>query len=167
MIGYVQKFAPQQSEKEAPLKQLVKKNVHFHGKAPQQIKVLSQSPVLKFFNPRANKVTVLLCCLHFFVKDGVIVLCVHLGTFQYWWILRFSVFCPLVWYLSFFCKAFSWIVLDSSSFPLFHSSTCERLDYCETRESYCEIRKSFYYLRSFRKMKCYPFAVKNLLDAVP
>ena len=52
-------------------------------------------------------------------------LCICLGTVQYWWIsiglvivqLR-AVFCPSVQYLSFFCHAFSWTILDSSSFPL-------------------------------------------------
>ena len=32
-----------------------------------------------------------------------------------------AVFCPSFQYLSFFCEAFSWTILDSSSFPLFHS----------------------------------------------
>ena len=32
-----------------------------------------------------------------------------------------SVFCPSVQYLSLFCEAFSWTILDSSRFPLFHS----------------------------------------------
>ena len=32
-----------------------------------------------------------------------------------------TVFCPSVKYLSFFCEAFSWTILDSTSFPLFHS----------------------------------------------
>ena len=70
----------------------------------------------------------LYCCLEFFAKDGVVVLCVCLGTIQYWWIsvglvivqLR-VVFCPSVQYLSFFCEAFFWTILDSSSFLLFHS----------------------------------------------
>ena len=70
-----------------------------------------------------------LCCsFHFIVKDGVGILCVSLGTIQYWWIsigiviVQLSaVFCPSVWYLSFFCEAFSWTILDSSSFSLFHS----------------------------------------------
>ena len=55
-------------------------------------------------------------------------LCVCLGTVQYWWIsigivvvqLR-AVFCPSVQYLLLFCEAFSWTILDSSRFPLFHS----------------------------------------------
>ena len=47
---------------------------------------------------------------------------------QYWWIsiclviVQLSaVFCRSVQYLSFFCEAFSWRILDSSSFSLFHS----------------------------------------------
>ena len=32
-----------------------------------------------------------------------------------------AVFCPSVQYLSLFCEAFSWTILDSSRFPLFHS----------------------------------------------
>ena len=68
----------------------------------------------------------LYCSLHFYAKDGVVILCVCLGTVQYWWIsiglvavqLR-AVFCPLVQYLSLFCEAFSWMILDSSCFPLF------------------------------------------------
>ena len=70
----------------------------------------------------------LYCNLHFFAKDGVVILCVCLGTVQYWQmsvdlvIVQLSaVFCPSVQYLSFFCEAFSWTILDSSSFPLFHS----------------------------------------------
>ena len=70
----------------------------------------------------------LYCSLHFFAKDGVVILCVCLGTVQYWWISiglvivkLSSVFCPSVHYLSFFCEAFSWTILDSSSFFLFHS----------------------------------------------
>ena len=70
----------------------------------------------------------LYCSLHFFAKNGVVILCVSLGIVQYWWIsvglvivqLR-AVFCPWVQYLSFFCEAFSWTILDSSSFPLFYS----------------------------------------------
>ena len=62
------------------------------------------------------------------MKDRVVILSVCLGTVQYWWIsiglvvvqLR-AVFCPLVQYLSLFCHAFSWTILDSSRFPLFHS----------------------------------------------
>ena len=49
-----------------------------------------------------------------------------LGTVQYWWIsiglvvVHFrTVFCPSVQYLSLFCEAFSWTILDSSRFPLF------------------------------------------------
>ena len=70
----------------------------------------------------------LYCSLHFSAKDGKVILWVCLGTIQYWWIstdlvivqLR-AVFCPSVLYLSFFCEAFSWTILDSSRFPLFHS----------------------------------------------
>ena len=36
------------------------------------------------------------------------------------WQLR-AIFCPSVQCLSLFCEAFSWTILDSSSFPLFHS----------------------------------------------
>ena len=63
-----------------------------------------------------------------FAKDGVVALCFCLGTVQYWWIsigfvvvqLR-AVFCPSVQHLSLFCETFSWTILDSSRFPLFHS----------------------------------------------
>ena len=56
------------------------------------------------------------------------ILCVCLGTVQYWWIstglvvvqLR-ALFCPSAQYLSLFCEAFSRTILDSSRFPLFHS----------------------------------------------
>ena len=34
-----------------------------------------------------------------------------------------AVFCPSVQFLSFFCEAFSWTILDSSSFSLFYSGT--------------------------------------------
>ena len=69
------------------------------------------------------------CSFHFFAKSGMVVLCVCLGTVQYWWIstglviaqLR-AVFSPLVQCFSFLCKAYAWAVLDCSSFPLFHSS---------------------------------------------
>ena len=55
-------------------------------------------------------------------------LTVCLGTVQYWWIsvgfvivqLR-AVFYPSDQYLSIFCEAFSWTILDSSSFSLFQS----------------------------------------------
>ena len=70
----------------------------------------------------------LYCSLHFSAMDGVVILCVCLGTVQYWWIaigfviVQFrAVFCPSVQYLSLFCEAFSWTILDSRSFPLFHS----------------------------------------------
>ena len=70
----------------------------------------------------------LYCSLHFTAKDGVVIVCVSLGTVQYWWIsialvvvqLR-AVFCPSVQYLPLFCEAFSWTILDSSHFPLFRS----------------------------------------------
>ena len=67
----------------------------------------------------------LYCSLHFCVcvKDELVFLCVCLGTVQYSWIstglviAEFrAVFCQSVQYLSFFCKAFSWTVLNSSSF---------------------------------------------------
>ena len=52
----------------------------------------------------------LYCSLHFFAKDGVVILCVCLGTVQYWWIsiglviVQLSaVICPSVQYLLFFC----------------------------------------------------------------
>ena len=63
-------------------------------------------------------------------RMGWCLLCVCLGTVQYWWIsvgfvivqLR-EVFCPSVHYLSFFCEAFSWTILDSIvAFPLQHIS---------------------------------------------
>ena len=58
----------------------------------------------------------------------MVILRVCLGTVQYWRIsiglvvvqLR-AVFCPSVQYLSLFCEAFSWAILYSSHFPLFHS----------------------------------------------
>ena len=67
------------------------------------------------------------CSLHFFAKDGIVILCDCLGTVQYWWIsvglvivqLR-AVFCPSVQCISFFCEALSWTILDNSSFPSFH-----------------------------------------------
>ena len=66
--------------------------------------------------------------LHFCANDWVVILCVCPGTLQDWWIsiglvvvqLR-AVFCPSVQYLSLFCEAFSWTILDSSRFPLLHS----------------------------------------------
>ena len=61
----------------------------------------------------------LYCSLNSSAKDGVVILCVCLGTVQYWWIstglvvvqLR-AVFRPSVQYLSLFCEAFSWTILD-------------------------------------------------------
>ena len=58
----------------------------------------------------------------------MVILCVCLGTVQYWWIsiglvvvqLR-AVSCQSVQYLSLFCEAFSRRILDSSRFSLFHS----------------------------------------------
>ena len=54
----------------------------------------------------------------FFANDGVVNLCVCLGTVQYWWIyIGFmivqlkEVFCPSVQYLSFFSYAFLFIYL--------------------------------------------------------
>ena len=51
-----------------------------------------------------------------------------LGQFCTWWISiglvgvqHRAVFCPSIQYLSLFCKTFSWMILDSSRFPLFHS----------------------------------------------
>ena len=63
---------------------------------------------------------------HFFAKDGLVVLCVCLGTAQYLWLsiclvivqLR-AVFYPSVQHLSFFCEAFFWMILDSISFHCF------------------------------------------------
>ena len=59
----------------------------------------------------------------------MVILCVCVGTVQYWWIsiglvivLLRAVFCPSVQYLSLFCEAFSSTILDSSSFPLFDSA---------------------------------------------
>ena len=55
----------------------------------------------------------LYCSLHFFAKDG------WSYSVSVWGQLG-AVFCPSVQYLFFFCEAFSWMILDSSSFPLFH-----------------------------------------------
>ncbi|KAK7105846.1 hypothetical protein V1264_017174 [Littorina saxatilis] len=61
MVGYLQKFAPRLSEVAAPLRELVKKDVHFrwdenlHGKAFDEIKrMLTEPPVLRFFDPGAK-----------------------------------------------------------------------------------------------------------------
>ena len=61
-------------------------------------------------------------------RMGWFILCFWLGTIQYWWtsinlviVQPSAVFCPSVQYLSFFCEAFSWTIVDSSSFSLFHS----------------------------------------------
>ena len=71
-----------------------------------------------------------------------------LGTVQYCWIslslvivqLR-VVFCPSVPYLSFFCQPFSWTILNSSSFPLFHSSQV-------FHDLVCSLTVSSYFLQS-------------------
>jgi hypothetical protein len=66
MVNFVQKFAPRLSEITAPLRDLLKKESafvweeHTHGKAFKEIKsILSNTPVLKFFDP--GKETVLQC----------------------------------------------------------------------------------------------------------
>ena len=70
----------------------------------------------------------LYCSLHFFTKDGLVVLYVCLETVQYWWsstglviVQLRAVFCPSVQFLSFFCEAFSWMISDSSNSLLFYS----------------------------------------------
>ena len=68
------------------------------------------------------------CSLHFFARDWVVVLYICLKVAQYRWIsiglvvvqLR-TVFCLSLQYLSFFCEAISWTILDSSSFSFFDS----------------------------------------------
>ena len=66
MINYVQKFAPNLADLAEPLRELVKKDNEFvwdkdvHGQCLDQVKqVLTQAPVLKFFDPQ--KKTVLQC----------------------------------------------------------------------------------------------------------
>jgi len=66
MINYVQKFAPNLADLAKPLRELVKKDNEFlwdkevHGQCLDQVKqVLTQAPVLKFFDPQ--KTTVLQC----------------------------------------------------------------------------------------------------------
>ena len=66
MINYVQKFAPNLTDLAKPLRELVKKDNEFvwdkevHGQCLDQVKqVLTQAPVLKFFDPQ--KKTVLQC----------------------------------------------------------------------------------------------------------
>ena len=66
MINYVQKFAPNLADLAKPLRELVKKDNEFvwdeevHGQCLDQVKqVLTQAPVLKFFDPQ--KKTVLQC----------------------------------------------------------------------------------------------------------
>ena len=83
--------------------------------------MLSTPADLPFFNNCT-------AALHFYAKDGVVTLCVCLGTVRYLWIsiglviVQLStVPCPSVQYLSFFCEAFSSTILDSCSFSLFHS----------------------------------------------
>ena len=90
--------------------------LHLHGPVLLGCCRLSRLPFLQW----------LYCSLHFFAKD--VVVCVSLGTVQYWWIsiglliVQLSaVFCPSVQYLSFFYEAFSWSILDGRSFSLFHS----------------------------------------------
>ena len=63
VVGYLMKFAPHLSEISAPLRELIKKNVHFrwdehvHGVALEKIKkTLSEPPVLKFFDPKSENV---------------------------------------------------------------------------------------------------------------
>ena len=43
------------------------------------------------------------------------------GTLLVLWLYSSAVFCQSFQHLSFFCEAFSWTILDSSSCPLFHS----------------------------------------------
>lgn len=66
MVNYVQKFAPNLAGLAKPLRDLVKKDNEFiweeevHGKCLEQVKqVLTQAPILKFFDPQKN--TVLQC----------------------------------------------------------------------------------------------------------
>ena len=66
-MGYLHKFAPHLSEIAAPLRELIKKNTNFrwdkdvHGVALEKIKnVLSEPPVLKFFDP-CSEANVLQC----------------------------------------------------------------------------------------------------------
>lgn len=66
MVNYVQKFAPNLADVAKPLRDLVKKDNEFlweedvHGKCLEDVKrVLTQAPVLKFFDPQ--KKTVLQC----------------------------------------------------------------------------------------------------------
>ena len=60
MVGYLQRYAPQLSEAAAPMRELVKKNVHFrwddrHSQALEKVKaILSAPPTLKFFNASAE-----------------------------------------------------------------------------------------------------------------
>jgi transposase InsO family protein len=68
VVGYLQKFAPNLSDAAAPLRELVKKNVHFrwdehvHGEALKKVKhILSQPPVLRYFDTSGNCKTTLQC----------------------------------------------------------------------------------------------------------
>ena len=80
----------------------------------------------------------------FLVKDGVVILCVCMGTVRYWWIsfhpvivqLR-AVFCPLVQYLSFFWEAFSRMILDNNSFCVGNQSQSQWLS-CD-KEAFLQI----------------------------
>ena len=63
VVGYLQKFAPHLSEASAPLRDLIKKDVHFrwdkdvHGAALEKIKqTLSEPPVLRFFDSKEENV---------------------------------------------------------------------------------------------------------------
>ena len=66
MLTFVQKFAPNLADLAKPLRELVKKDNEFvwdkgvHGQCLDQVKlVLTQAPVLKFFDPQ--KKTLLQC----------------------------------------------------------------------------------------------------------
>jgi hypothetical protein len=68
VVGYLQKCAPNLSDAAAPLRELVKKNVHFrwdehvHGEALKKVKhILSQPPVLRYFDTSGNCKTTLQC----------------------------------------------------------------------------------------------------------
>ena len=65
MVGYLQRFAPKLSEVAAPLRELVRKDIHFrwdvdvHGKAVEELKkLLSEAPVLAYFDPKEDDVSV-------------------------------------------------------------------------------------------------------------
>lgn len=68
VVGYLQKFAPNLSEVAAPLRELVKKGIHFrwdkdvHGEALKKIKkILSEPPVLRYFDSSGKCATTLQC----------------------------------------------------------------------------------------------------------